>query len=267
MRILPATSLATLSACALLAHAFEKPRLTFKGIEVRSATLSELRADVLIDIENPNSIELAVARGELSLSIEGRRLATLQPTGGLRAAPRATTQLRIPARIQYLDAISTASTFHHQRSVKFRVEGSVGIDTPIGVLDFPIAEEGELPLPALPDVSVESAQLEDVGLSGGTLRVTLGVRNPNPVPLWLDAVHGRVLLSGAEVATVSTADLGEVAPGATKQLAVPFHLSLGSAPALLGAIAQGDARVRFEGTLQSGDTEVPLDLETVLKRH
>jgi LEA14-like dessication related protein len=267
MRALPAASLAALSACALLAKAFEKPRLTFRGVEVRSATLSELQVDVVLDIENPNSVELALARGELTLSVEGRRLATLQPTRGLRAAPRATTQVRIPARVRYLDAVATASAFHHQRSVRFRVEGSVGIDTPIGVLDFPISEEGDLPLPALPDVAVESARVEEIGLGGGTLVLTLAVHNPNPVPLWLDAVHGRLLVAQAEVATVATADLGEVAAGATRHWTVPLHVSLASTPAVVAGLAQGDTQVRFEGTLKSGDTEVPLNLETLLKHH
>jgi hypothetical protein len=69
------------------------------------------------------------------------------------------------------------------------------------------------------------------------------------------------------VATVSTADLGEVAPGATREWAVPVRVSLSQAPALVVGLAQGDTRPRFEGTLKSGDAEVPLDLETILRRH
>lgn len=262
-------SLTLLGSCRALQDAlhsfFRQPSFTFRGVNLADATLGGLTLDTIWALDNPNDIGLSLASVDYALFIDDKQVVAGTPPQGLTVAPRGSTELHFPAAIRFSDLASVIETFLTRDTAQYRVEGAVGVQTPLGVLRLPMATSGTFEVPKLPQVAFGSPRLAAASLTQLTIQFPISVRNRNTYPLPIGEIAGALSVGGASVGTLSTPNLGLLQGGATHEVTVPLTVNLLSAGAAAVNAARGrPAALRFDARLNSGTHSLPLQLEQVV---
>jgi LEA14-like dessication related protein len=264
--ILLALSVVTLSGCATLKKLFKKPSITFKTARLSSASLSDATVDVIYEVRNPNTFGLSLAKVDYAFFVEGKQVVAGAPRKGIQLKPRGSSELVFPANVRFADIVPAVETFLTKDVANFKVQGSVGIDTPVGILSFPLEKEGTFEVPKLPNVQFESPRISNVSLSGATVEFPLTVTNRNSFPLPVAGIVGDLKVAGASVGTLSTGDLGMLDGRGTRQVTLPLQINFLRAASAANALRSGgNAQVRLDGRLTSGTQSLPLNLNQLLQ--
>lgn len=264
--VLLALSLITLTGCATLKKLFKKPRLTFKTARLSSASLSDATVDVVYQVDNPNSFGLSLAKVDYAFFVEGKQVVAGAPRKGIQLKARDSSELVFPANVRFADIVPAVETFLTKDVANFKVQGSVGIDTPVGIISFPLEKEGTFEVPKIPNVQLESPRISNVSLSGATVEFPLTVTNRNSFPLPIAGIVGDLKVAGASVGTLSTGDLGMLDGRGTRQVTLPLQINFLRAASAANALRSGgNAQVRLDGRLTSGAQSLPINLNQLLQ--
>ncbi len=264
--LLLATSLAlTLSSCALLKDllttVFTQPTFRFKSATVRDATLSGVTLDTVWIIDNPNTVGLSLASVDYSLFIDGKQVVAGKPPLGLQIPAEGSAELVFPASVRFLDVVPALQTMLSKDTATWRVEGSIGLDTPVGVVSLPLAAQDTFETPKLPQVQFSDPRVSNLTFSGATVEFPMVVVNRSSFPMKV-AVTGTLSIAGSAVGTLSTGDLGTLSGKGSRTVTVPLTLSFISAgSALVSALNGGNANLSFDAKVDSGPDQVPLKVD------
>jgi LEA14-like dessication related protein len=266
--LLATFSLLSLSGCAALQgffkKAFQKPRLTFKTARLADASLADATVHLVYQLDNPNAIGVSLASVDYAFFVEGKQVVAGSPPKGLKIPARGHTELVFPANVRFADIAPVVQTFLTKDSAQYRAQGSIGIDTPLGVLRFPLEKEGNFEVPKIPNVQFDSPRISNLSLTGATVEFPLAVTNRNSFPLPVAGISGALKIAGANVGTLSTGNLGMLEPGSTRQLSLPLTISFARAASAAVALRSGNAQVALEGQLVSDGQSVPVTLSQLL---
>jgi LEA14-like dessication related protein len=263
--VLLALCLATLTGCATLKKLFKKPRVTFKTARLSSASLSDATVDVVYQVDNPNAFGLSLAKVDYAFFVEGKQVVAGAPRKGLQLKARDSSELVFPANVRFADIVPVVETFLTRDVANFKVQGSIGIDTPIGVIPFSLEREGTFEIPKIPNVQFESPRITNISLSGATVEFPLNITNRNSFPLPIAGIAGDLKVAGANVGTLSTGDLGMLDGSGSRQVTLPLQINFARAASAASALRSGNAQVNLSGRLTSGSQSVPLNIGQFLQ--
>ncbi|MCY1019186.1 LEA type 2 family protein [Pyxidicoccus sp. MSG2] len=267
--VLAVLSFTTLTGCAalqnLLKGAFKKPTLTFKTARLSSASLSDATVDLVYEVNNPNSFGLDLASVDYSFFVEGKQVVAGKPKKGLSLKKNGKSELVFPANVKFADIVPVVETFLNKDKAAYKAEGSVGIKTPIGVLNFPLSKEGAFEVPKIPQVSFQAPRIKGISGTTATVEFPLEIKNRNSFPLPVAGITGALKVGGANVGNLSTGNLGLLDGSGTKQVTLPLTINLLSAASAAMALRSGgSAQVKLDGKLTSDSQSVPLNLSQLL---
>jgi LEA14-like dessication related protein len=256
-----------LPGCAALSNlfkaAFQRPELRFKTFALREISLTGAGLDTVWSLENPNPIGLSVAEIDYAFFVEGKQIVAGRPQQGLRIPAAGAADLTFPADVKFLDLAPALGTFLQKDVAAYRAEGTVGVQTPIGVLRFPLRHEGTFEVPKVPALAFQPPRLKSVGLNGAQLEIPLTLTNRNSFPLPVGGIVGNLSIGGARVGVVSTGNLGLLQGRATQTVTLPIQVNFASAFQAANAIRLGRGQIALTGELQSGIGSVPISLSEV----
>jgi hypothetical protein len=121
-----------------------------------------------------------------------------------------------------------------------------------GRVSLPISKSGDLPVPAVPEVSLAGLHLGEVGLTKAGATLTLNVKNTNQFAVDLSRLAFALDLSGSRVGSTSLARRVSLKPGDTGVVDIPIELSL----AKLGLGAFNALKGKSTGYGLTGDLTV-----------
>jgi hypothetical protein len=150
--------------------------------------------------------------------------------------------------------------------LSYAVKGAVGLQTPAGVMDLPVAWEGTLPLPRRPEFAFEGVDLGVMSALSLSFEVKLRVSNPNAFKLPAGVLGHRVAVAGTAVAS-GDVKLPEVGPGATAVVHIPcqvnpFGVGAGAVKAVYEAFQGNEIPVALEGRATFAGLPVDVKLES-----
>jgi LEA14-like dessication related protein len=244
--------------------AFQKPTLSFRSASVADASLSGATVNLVYALENPNGFGLSLASVRYAFAVEGRQLVAGKPPAGLQIPAKGTAELTFPANVKFADLASVVETFLTKDSASYRAEGEVGVQTPIGVLSFPLATEGQFEVPKIPHFELGSPRIAHLSLDGATLELPLTITNRNSYPLPIQSFSGTIHIGGAPVGSLSSGDFGQLEPRGSRQVALPARLQFSAAGAAAQAIREGKAQIALSGQISSGGISVPFHLNQLV---
>jgi LEA14-like dessication related protein len=267
--ILLAVAMLSLSSCALLrelfASVFQQPTVRFKNVSLHNASLAGLDLDTVWQIDNPNSVGLSIASVDYALFIDGKQVVAGRPPTGVQVPAQGSADLVFPANVKFVDIVPALETMLTHDTATWRVEGSVGLNTPVGMISFPLAAQNTFETPKLPQVQFANPRVSGLSLSGATVEFPLQVTNRSSFPIPVNALTGVVSVGGAQIGTLSTGDLGTLEGKGTKQLSLPLTINfLSAGSAAVNAIKGGNANLKFDAQVQSGEARVPLKLDQLV---
>ena len=257
-----ATCLLTLAGCAglnsVLAGAFQRPRLTFKRADLGAVSLSGATLNLVYDVENPNPVGLDLAQVSYALFVEGRQMVAGTPPNGMKLAANGASELVFPANVKFADVVPVLSTFFTKDQAAYRAEGSLGLQTPVGIVSLPLAHEGSFAVPKLPQVTLATPRIKSLGLTSATVELPLTITNRNAFALPINGLTGALRIAGASVGNVATGDLGSFGAGAAREVMLPVTINFLNAASAASALRSGSAEVAFDGKVLSGGAGVPI---------
>jgi LEA14-like dessication related protein len=263
--VLLALSLLTLTGCATLKKLFKKPRVTFKTARLANASLSDATVDVVYTVDNPNTFGLSLAKVDYAFFVEGKQVVAGSPRKGLELKPRASNELVFPANVKFADIVPVVETFLNKDAATFKAQGSLGIDTPIGVISFPLEHEGTFEIPKIPNVQFDAPRISNVSLTSATVEFPLNITNRNSFPLPIARIAGDLKVAGASVGNLSTPDLGMLDGKGTRQVTLPLTINFARAASAATALRGGNAQVTWSANVTSGSQNLPLNIGQLLQ--
>jgi LEA14-like dessication related protein len=265
-KIALAMPLLLLAGCAgiekLAASAVQPPKLTFRSATVQELDLEGATLGFTWDLENPNGFGVDVARVAWSVDAEGTRVASGDLPSGLKIRANATAPVTFPVRVRFQDVPGIVKLLTSGKDqVGYKLAASVGVKTPVGVVEVPISHQGHLALPATPHFTLEGIAIRSLSFSEITLDVRVRVQNPNAFPLPLGKLDAALAIAGAPVARAQALDVAPLAKGTSAVVAIPVRLDVGSAGRAAAEVARGgDVEVDLSGKATLGGIPLPLHL-------
>ncbi|MFZ5471628.1 MAG: LEA type 2 family protein [Myxococcota bacterium] len=251
------------SGCAALskffASAFQKPTLRFHSAQLADVALSGLTLQLTYALDNPNSFGLSLAEVDYALFVDGKQVVAGQPPNGLQIPARGSARLVFPANIKFADIAPVVQTFLTKDYATYRAQGHVGINTPIGILKFPLEREDQFEVPKIPQVALAPPRITQLTLSGATVEVPLTVTNRNSFELPVQGLGGSVSIAGATVGSVSSGNLGALPGKGTRSVTLPVNINFLSAAKAATALRSGAGQVAFNGQIHSGGVAIPVN--------
>lgn len=260
---------ALLPGCAYLsqflgAAGFSQPSFNFKNLALENASFQGITLDTIWKLDNPNPVGLSLASIDYALTVEDKQVVSGKPRTGLQVNANGSSDLHFPAGIKFQDLGQVVQTFLTKDNAKWGASGSLGVQTPIGVISFPLSKTGTFEVPKLPAVSFGNPKVSSINLSGATLEFPLNVTNKNSYALPL-TVSGDLTLAGAKIGTISTGNMGALAGKGQKTMAMPLTVNFISAAGAAVKIAQGgQAQVNFVANVESGGMKLPLNVNQLV---
>ena len=133
------------AACSRLRMlAFQKPEITFRGVEVYSFGLGGASLDVLVDVYNPNSFGFAVERLTYDLEVEDTPWGSGETESSLAVPPRDTATLRLPIEVDWSRLGGVGREVLQAGKVRYGVTGRVTIRSDRGNFEVPYDRTGEV---------------------------------------------------------------------------------------------------------------------------
>lgn len=252
----------------LAGAAFERPTLTFKEAHIDKIDFDGADVSFLYQVENKNSRSLNLAQADYKLEVEGHPVASGKPPQGLQIAGNGISNVAFPARVVWKELAPALEALFTQDAVKYKASGTLGLNTPIGVIPFPLEHDGSLSTPKLPAFELQSPKINSLTLSGARLALPLKIGNKNSFPLPLGQILGSIEIAGEKVGRMSLPAQGMVDSNQEKVIEIPLDISFfSSGLAVASAIRSGSALVKIDGTLSAAGASLPLHVaQTVTLR-
>lgn len=215
--------LSSTPGCAFLQQLFSNIKWPQVKVTSVKPELKDIGNAVLIfnlRIDNPNPVGLQLDGVRYTLGIEGRTVAEGTTRKKLRLKPSGASATAIAVQVKLVNVANSLVELLSKRSVAYQGKLALGIATPVGEIEVPVAHSGNLPLPQTPPLVLESLQVTRIDLSGLTLTANVKVHNPNPFKMPVDALKLSLNLNNRQVAGVSAP------PGLTMQPGQPLRVPL-----------------------------------------
>jgi LEA14-like dessication related protein len=261
-----AAAAALAAGCAglqdLARSAFREPKLSFRSASLQALDLEGATVALLFDLENPNSIGLTLARAAWAVEVDGTRIGAGELPAGLAIPSNGTAPVTLPVRVRFGDVPGIVSLLGSGKNeLPYRVSGSIGVKTPVGVVDLPLSHSDRVRLPRLPQFGVEGLSVRSVSFQSVSLGVRLRVTNPNGFPMPAGALDTAVALGGTSVARTEGARLQAIPGGASATIEIPVRVDLAAAGRAASDLMQGgDVDVRLQGKADVAGLPLPVDV-------
>jgi LEA14-like dessication related protein len=134
------------AGCSRLAMlAFQKPEITFRGVEVYSFGFDGASLDVLVDVYNPNGFGFAVERLTYDLHVEDMPWGSGETESSLAVPARDTATLRLPIEVDWSRLGGVGREVLQAGKVRYGVSGRVTIRSDRGrQFEVPYDRTGEV---------------------------------------------------------------------------------------------------------------------------
>lgn len=140
--VLAAAAVCGFAGCRTVQGFTTKPQVQSVTVVVDSFDLRTITLRFDVELLNPGDGEMNVAGYEYELQIEGRSFTAGTSRNGFVLAPRGTARVSVPVTLAPADLQRTLSTLKNRREVSYRLAVTLLINTPLGVVQFPLTKNG-----------------------------------------------------------------------------------------------------------------------------
>lgn len=135
-------ALSVVLAAARCSSVFERPELRFRGIRVNSIGFDGASLEILVDVYNPNSYRLGLARLSYDLAIEDVHWGLGSMTAPIGVDGRGTATLRLPLEVSWSRLGDVGRQALRTGSVNYGVSGEMTVATSLGDVNVPYSKSG-----------------------------------------------------------------------------------------------------------------------------
>lgn len=254
-----------LSGCETIQTVVEtapKPSARIVGANLRNLTFEKVDLVFDVEVSNPYSVGLPLAGLAYSISSGERAIVrgNVKPTGSIPA--RGSQIIQLPAIVNFAAVTKTLGGVRPGSVLPYRADLTLSVNAPVlGPLDLPLSDSGELPIPAMPQISLTSFDIARLSLDQVKANAKIQLKNTNSFAVDLSKVELNLSLGEQEVGRTGFANSAKLAPGNAVTIYVPLTFSPRALGAELFNLLRGDrAAYSLSGSLETGTPFGPLSL-------
>ena len=182
----------SLIGCATLQDALRKPEVAVEQVKVTRLSLVDLDLELLLGVHNPNPIGMSLSGLHYRLEIDERPLIQGRSEQSLKLAGGEGSTLALPLSLSYADLGAGLDTILNRRVIAYSLSG----DLNFGLFKVPYRHRGELRLPSMPQVRLDTLRVEQLTGTGAKLLLGLAVENANGFPIQLNGLDYQLSVAG-----------------------------------------------------------------------
>jgi LEA14-like dessication related protein len=203
-----------------------KPAARVIGADVRNLNLDSLDLVFDIEITNPYGVKLPVV--ELNYALGSGDLQLLQ--GGINTLANVPANgasvIQVPARLDFAAVTQTLSNVSPGSILPYHAEINIAVDAPfVGAINLPLKHEGEIPIPAVPEISLASFDIGEMTWEEVSATAKLRVKNTNQFQIDLAKLQFDLELGDETVASAGTRRTYSLTPGQSEIVEIPISFS------------------------------------------
>lgn len=218
-----------LAGCQDLKKAWEgieKPSARIAGVGFENLSLESLTLRFDVEVGNPYSFALPLTRMDYALNSGGRSFLSGASDVGGTVPARGKRTIPLSAAIRFSDLMSIVGGLQPGKTVPYEAALSLTADAPaIGPVSVPIKHEGEVPIPAVPEVAITSIRWDELSLNHARATVAMDVKNTNDFAVGLNEMGYALKLGGQEVADGRVSRSTQFAKGQKRNVEIPISFS------------------------------------------
>ena len=243
-----------LAACSSLDDVIEsapKPGAKLLGASVRNLSLRSL--DLVFDVEVSNPYGVSLPLVDLNYTIVSGReqllAGSIKPSGSV--PPTASSLVQLPARLDLGAVMKTLPSVKPGAVVPYSAEIVVVVEPPlVGQMKLPLKRNGEIPIPAIPEVTLTSFDVDQLSLDRVSGKARLRIRNSNQFTIDFSQIRFDLAMGGRNIASTRLRSSAKLAPGQTSNVEIPIVFAPRAAGAgLLDLLGGSDAGYVISGRL------------------
>ena len=131
-----------LSSCAYFQNSLQKPEVKLKKVDVKDMTFNDANFVFNFAVKNPNKMPLAVDQITYNLQLNGKPFTQGVYDKKIDVGPETSTSVALPIRVKYEDLMQSISDYLQNRTVQYKLDGSIKV----GIFSIPIDKTGEVEL-------------------------------------------------------------------------------------------------------------------------
>jgi LEA14-like dessication related protein len=139
---LAAVAVLGLGGCRTVEGLTTRPEVRSVSVAVVGFDPGAIRLRFDAELLNPGDGEMRVTGYDYVLQIEERPFVTGTSQEGFALEPRGTARVAVPVSIALADLRRVAATLERRGEASYRLAVTLRIDTPLGVVRFPLAKDG-----------------------------------------------------------------------------------------------------------------------------
>ena len=239
-----------------------KPTAHVIGVSIRGLSLENVVLLFDVEVQNPYAAGLPLIDLGYSLTSGGTKFleGTVTPTGSIPA--RGSQILQVPATVPFSSLYTTVKGIKPGANVPYTADFRIGMDVPLlGKIDVPLSKSGEFPVPAVPQVELNSLAVGKLSLDQMKATAILKIKNTNQFPLDLTRLGVNFALGGLEVGGSKLANPVSLPPGQATTLEIPLSFSPRAVGIGLVNLLKGDQiAYKVSGAIDADTRYGPLSL-------
>ncbi len=233
------------------------PRIGVDDARITGIDFNGVELEFDVGVHNPNPFSASVAGFDYDFKLANTTLVAGQNPGGMSVEAMGKSTVVIPVAMEFADIYRQLRSLSNADNAPYQLIGGLTFDLPVvGRTRLPLSKSGELPMLKLPEISVSSFRVADLGLTGARLALDLNVQNPNAFAFGLKALSYALTVDGRPWATGVANQLGTVDAKSAGVVSLPIELSFAQTGMAVYQLLRGDAPLdyAFAGDMQLSTT-------------
>ncbi len=156
-----------IAGCSSLPEgSLKKPTITYLRTEITGISLEKVKANVIFQAINPNSVSLDFVSMNYKLFLENQQVLA---GDGLKFnfIADSTTEFTVPVEVQYVSFFKSAENLTKavlggRKTVSFNLKSTLFVDLKMITVEIPVNASGDLPLPEIkaPAIKIPKPKLK-----------------------------------------------------------------------------------------------------------
>lgn len=177
----------------------QKPKVHVQSVKLSGLNFDGADLNVNVAIENPNAIAVDLAGFDYDLLINKQSFLKGKQTRKTKIEANGHSVVQLPVRLDFKKLYRTFQSLKQSDSVRYTLKTGFSFQLPVlGTVRVPAQTSGRIPTLKMPQLSVKSLKLENLGFTTAKLRLILDLKNPNAWSAVLNKMDYRFVVNGSQ---------------------------------------------------------------------
>lgn len=210
------------SGCATLRDMVREPRVTYENMELKDFSLFEGTVLFNLRIDNPNPIGFLLERVSYDLKLDDKDFIAGVLDQGINLRANGSEPFQLPVTVNFMKLFQNVSDFVKKDEVPYDLSGTFNIY----MFTIPFRARGKLPVPRIPEISLQNIDVKELSLNGVNLLCNVKLKNPNDFTIGLSGLKYGLSLGDKELLSGETAEQRSIGKKGQTILSIPLHLNI-----------------------------------------